>query len=182
MNYSLYLHPSINLKEDINSASTDITKLIQMLISKQVVQSQQTSSLTFSTDVSLMEFVTYLGCSPIQGSEHSNSLLHIHSFPQVTGLGGESIVTLRYPSCKHEIKNATQLIKAYPDNTFWQCPECSNSGQIHQINWRKSAGFADFFIEITSIFPKEAVPNDAFLNLLKPCNHKDWTWFYAKSS
>lgn len=181
MNYSLYLHPKVNLSERART-TTDTPKLIRTLLSKQVVKSQQSSLLTFSTDVSLMEFVTYLGCSPIQGSEHSNSLLHVHTFSQITGLGGESIVTLRYPSCKHAIKNAAQLIKEYPEKTLWKCPECCNSGHIDQINWRKSAGFADCFIEITSIFPKEAIPNDVFLNLLKWCNGLDWTWFYAKSS
>jgi ssDNA-binding Zn-finger/Zn-ribbon topoisomerase 1 len=97
-------------------------------------------------------------------------------------LGGRSIDSIRYPDCKHRIDNPAELLETYPQLARWTCPECGNQGLFGQINWRKSAGFAHYFIEVSNIFPKEAVPSPGILQSLKTCTRQDWSWFYSKSS
>lgn len=45
-------------------------------------------------------------------------------------------------------------------------------------NWRKSAGFARFFIEITEIYPKEAIPQPGLLSALETMSDERWKYFY----
>ena len=96
----------------------------------------------------------------------------------MVGLGGESIETLRYPRCKHPIDHVQNLLRN-PADTTWACPQCGNQGIASEINWRKSAGFSDCFIEITSIFPKEAVPASNLISSLAEFSNSTWNWFYS---
>jgi hypothetical protein len=47
---------------------------------------------------------------------------------------------------------------------------------------RKTGGFSKLFIEITNIFPKEALPNDQLLMRLASLTLSEWSWFYSKST
>ncbi|MDJ0834839.1 MAG: hypothetical protein QNJ69_15055 [Gammaproteobacteria bacterium] len=131
---------------------------------------------------SLMEYVNYLGCSPSLRSGDIESTLRIHRFDQPAAMGGDSVDAIRYPVCKHRLADASDLLRAYPARTTWQCPECGNQGTLDQINWRKSAGFAQLFLEISAIFPKEAIPTDKLLAVLHELCGCDWTWFYSRAS
>jgi hypothetical protein len=129
-----------------------------------------------------MEYINFLGCSPSLSSGEIESSLYLHGFKFLTGLGGESIETLRYPVCKHPVDNPAHLLASISSKLDWTCPECGNQGKIEGINWRKSAGISCFFIEISHIFPKEAIPNDSLLQKLNQCTDSRWSWFYSRSS
>ena len=127
----------------------------------------------------LMEYITYLGCSP--ALTPAGSEIHLHQFSQLTGRGGNSIETLRYPRCRHNIPDPPALLSLPPSAT-WHCEQCNNSGLNSEINWRKCAAYSDFFIEITSIFPKEAIPAEQFIRSINEFSDTSWSWFYAHSS
>ena len=130
----------------------------------------------------LMEYINFLGCSPTLQSGQLECQVRIHVYNKVTALGGESVESLRYPECRHIITDPQRLLHRAFSQPNWVCSECGNSGNIKEINWRKSAGFSRLFIEISSIFPKEALPNDKLLALLHQFNQTSWSWFYSKSS
>ncbi len=96
-------------------------------------------------------------------------------------MGGDSIETLRFPRCKHKIPNPLVLLSS-PPYAKWICDQCDNSGVISEINWRKSAAYSDVFIEITSIFPKEAIPSESFIQSIRLFCNSEWGWFYSHSS
>ena len=176
MTYSLYLYPASPPCPEVNTH-----QLAHCLIENRLAV-KRADEIQFQPGDKLMAFINFLGCSPALSSGHLDSLIKIHAFEQMVALGGESINALRYPQCKHRIENPTELLQGYPEHRDWTCPVCQNHGYIDEINWRKSAGFACMFIEISAIFPKEAVPTDALLALLKACTEAEWQWFYSRAS
>jgi hypothetical protein len=50
---------------------------------------------------------------------------------------------------------------------------------MEAIQWRKMAGYAHLFIEITDVFPKEAIPQTLLLDSLTDMSHTGWTYFYS---
>lgn len=63
------------------------------------------------------------------------------------------------------------------DDTI-NCGLCHTASNIGKLNWRKMAGYAQVFIEITDIFPKEAIPQQALLKLLSDAYDTEWLYFY----
>ena len=181
MVYSLYLYPHLS-QEGVVSLSLKKSAIIKSLIDNFIIEYQESTLNRYSAGKRLMEFITFLGCSPSLSDGEIEPEININDYNQITGVGGDSINTLRFPACKHIIKEPTTLLEQSINHPYWQCPECSNEGHIDRINWRKSAAFSSLFIEIAPIFPKEAIPTDALLSLLNKSSQLDWAWFYSKSS
>lgn len=173
MIYSLFLYP-LEFNGSINKAEwVDYLKYIQVA----EVANNHSYLLPGSR---MMEFITYLGCSPAMSTGDNQARIYLHQYPELTGLGGESIDTLRYPQCKHAIPNPQHLLSK-PLSDQWQCNQCSNNGLIRDINWRRSAAYSKIFVEITNIFPREAIPSTQLIELLKAFSHSKWNWFYSRS-
>gem|GEM_PF-859279 len=176
MTYSLFLYAVEPVAGDLSASI-----IVDMLWQQNLIQSGQ-GSPPYAAGEQLMEFINYLGCSPTLAAGDVQASLLIHRFNRLTGLGGESVVALRYPGCGHLIEAPTALLSSPPELGEWNCSRCDNSGRVFDINWRKSAGFSNCFIEISGIFPREALPNDRFLELLSAFSETDWKWFYSRSS
>lgn len=177
MTYSLFLYPS-GPAHDADLPQ----RIVGYLVGIQFIQQQDNASI-FDPGDRLLEYINFLGCSPTLRSGDTECQIRIHHFNVVTGMGGESVEAIRFPGCHHVIPNPGNLLQACQlDDPSWACPECGNTGDIKDINWRKSAGFSQLFIEVNSIFPKEALPNDKFLDLLRHYDTADWRWFYSASS
>jgi len=173
--YSLFLYA-----DDKKNLSFSKTELIEQLTELEFISSS-VDSLNLQAGNNLMDFITFLGCSPSLKLGEVESTIKVHFFNRITGLGGESIETIRYPGCKHPIPDPALLLKQFPATTNWQCKDCGLKGETKTINWRKSAGFSNLFIEIKHIFPKEAVPSDKLLNTLHSYTQQQWKWFYSKA-
>ncbi len=174
MGYSLYLYPLGSHRSMDRKTLTDFLQQLQCATISD-------SAGTLIAGPRLMEHITYLGCSPALSSGGSESGIHLHLFDTLTGMGGKSIETLRFPECKHPISAPQTLLASTPDS-HWRCEQCGNSGLIKDINWRKSAAYADTFIEVSAIFPKEAIPSEHFILSLQQFTGCDWNWFYSSSS
>lgn len=174
--YSLYLYEEP--APEIESTISDIENyLIQHGIAGIL-----SAPATYQPGNRLMEYINFLGCSPTLSCGENQSFIRLHLFDQLTGLGGLSIESIRYPECRHPVKDAVSLLINYPVLKAWKCPVCGNKGLINEFNWRKTAGISTLFIEISPIFPKEALPNDKLLQLLQNFSDTNWTWFYSQSS
>jgi len=174
MQYSLFVYPQHEHRP------FHYAELEQFLIQQHFVERADTAK-GLSPGPRLMEFITFLGCSPALSSGDFESDIRLWLFDSVTGMGGHSIEALRFPRCKHVIKNPDPLLDQ-PSTGQWQCHDCANHGQLAEINWRKSAAFADCFIEVAGIFPKEAIPSASFINLLTTFSESDWGWFYSQTT
>jgi hypothetical protein len=175
MSFSLFLY-----------ATTPITPeraagLIEFLSRVGLIHLSDTESGTFPSGPQTMHLITYLGCSPSLAAGENPSKVHIHLFPEITAMGGDSVETLRFPGCKHRIENAAELL-SLPPHERYRCQQCGQQGRIEAINWRRSAGYSECFIEITSVFPKEALPSELLLDQLASYSAVTWDWFYSRTS
>lgn len=174
--YSLFLYPEHSRTQSISAQSLE-----KCLTDNKFVSSSRQQNC-FQHGQQLMEYINFLGCSPAVASAEIETTIHLHSFNTLTAMGGDSIETIRYPSCKHPVNDSARLLKNYTPQKRWQCPFCGNQGEIDQINWRKTAGISTLFIEISPVFPREAIPTDKLLHLLQNYSQSNWRWFYSKSS
>ncbi len=177
MEYSLYLYPEV---EQALVRPINIEALSNFLQQNRFIAAIGRDN-HWSPGAKIMDFITFVGCSPALQRGEIESLIRFHQRDHVFALGGTSIVALRYPGCKHLIQHGAELLARYPEHSNWQCPECGQQGEITAINWRQSAGFSNLFVEVTRIFPKEAVPSDKLLACLREQSGFQWQWFYSLS-
>lgn len=88
------------------------------------------------------------------------------------------------PNCQYLVPQGLDVITEWYENKVdfrWECSHCLSSFQIFELNWNRCAGFARYAIEIESIWPGEAYPNQKFLNLLQSITGELWTYMYYRS-
>ena len=178
-NCSLYLHP-----EQPDFTVTDIPSLVTRLqeiglISDKI--STQAGKHHYFSGSKFLDYIAYMGCAPAIQFEASDDkenfcFIKLHHYDSAKLI--HSQVQSRAPHCP-------ACKKPVPD---WQhdktattihCASCNSSSNIEKFDWRKMAGFARLFIEITDIFPKEAIPQQILLDRLSSTTGTDWQYFYS---
>lgn len=176
---SLYLIP-----EQPDFAIEDLSSLVSSLqdiglISQKI--NQQHSNRHYYSGERYLEYVAYMGCAPsIQFEAGVNDedfcFIKLYQYEKPTLIYSETQSrTPLCPTCgkpvKHWQHNRT--------DTSIRCNLCHTSSGIEKFNWRKMAGYARLFIEITDIYPKEAIPQQLLLNKLTGKLGTGWSYFYA---
>jgi hypothetical protein len=188
---SLYLCPeqhdlSIKDREALISDLREI-KLIAAGFNLPGIHTKETESSFYSGE-KFLDYIAYMGCSPAiqfepgspEGGEHEGSRfchIRIHHFEPaelIHNMGPQAKAPL-CPSCKKPVKDW----QAARSGSQILCPSCSSAANIQDYNWRKNAGFAQLFIEITDIFPKEALPQQLLLDRLRDITGTGWQYFYS---
>jgi hypothetical protein len=157
------------------------------LTGKAIIQDGYTPKQQYMAGERFLDLIAFLGCSPnikLEPDEDHQSFCHINIVVnQGEGIlfrPGRQTTPPRCPSCRKPLKNWRELISpgALPDELEWRCPDCGQYARPWQYDWRKTAGFGRCFIEITDIYPKEALPQSSLLDALMQEYSIDWTWFY----
>ena len=89
----------------------------------------------------------------------------------------------RCPQCRKPEMLWHEQIHTWQDNPQrldWSCMTCGYTGQLTDLNFRKSAGFGKIFIEIRGIHPSEAIPGEALLASLQTLTGCQWNTLYIK--
>lgn len=180
---SLFLCPDKNTSS-ANLESKDITQLVTELqaigfISRPINNSG--TSTDFFTGDSFLDHIAYMGCSPaIQfepsatNSNFCHIKIHLYNEAQLIASKKQS----RAPHCPNCMLPAKNWIdNKTPTQIF--CDQCNTTSNIEKFNWRKMAGYAQIFIEITDIFPKEAIPQSLLLDKLSDIFDTNWLYFYS---
>lgn len=138
----------------------------------------------------LMQHLTFLGCSPMIASDDSDptseQYCHIEiagPYPQQQFIGGANIKPLRCPHCKERTRGWGSIISPWrqdPTHQQWQCQHCGQSTPLHQIHWRRCAGFGQLFLKVWGIFESEAVPGDRLMQQLEQLSGARWEYFYYR--
>ena len=134
---------------------------------------------SFFVGEKFLDHISFMGCSPnIKLEDESGdgkfTFIRISTTKTITALTSKHSFAPHCPQCKKPEKNWQALLK---DNQV-ECEHCQTTSNAWHYNWRKSAGFARCFIEITDIYPKEAVPQFSFLESLEKRFGVAWTYFY----
>lgn len=140
---------------------------------------------TYLIGSGFLQLVTFMGCSPhIElepppdgGTDFCHVQFHLTRSPQLQF--GANTRPPRCPVCRKTLDISPASLATAPGA---HCPHCGSESAIQSLGWRRDAGFADFFIEIHSVFPGEAVPTEGLLNRLKTLGGGDWRYFYLTQS
>ena len=179
-NASLVIHPSDPAW--VPSAGTSLSHLIQPtgLIGARLEEKNH-----FMSGERFLDVITFMGCSPdirLDPDEHGKPFCHIRLSQKhdTTCRYGEHAHTPRCKHCGSAINDWKERIATWSPTSDdnWRCNNCGNVEPPWNYNWRKSAGFACCFLEITNIYPKEAIPQPSLLDNLKRITGIDWQYFY----
>ena len=176
---SLYLFPQ---QPDFNV--TDISTLVLALqeigLISDKIDSQEDKHHYFSGD-KFLDYIAYMGCAPAIQFETSDEKenfcfikVHRYNIPRLI----HSQTQTRAPHCPN-CKKPVRDWQHQKTSTTIHCDLCNTVSDIGKFNWRKMAGFAQLFIEITDIFPKEAIPQQLLLDKMTEKFNSDWSYFYT---
>jgi len=127
-----------------------------------------------------LDHIAYMGCAPniqFEASDDNENFcfIKIHQLPTPQLI--HSRKQARAPHCPHCNKPVKNWQKNKTESGI-HCDSCNTTSNIEDFNWRKMAGYAQLFIEITDIFPKEAIPQQSLLDKLAGITGVDWLYFY----
>jgi len=133
-----------------------------------------------------LQLVTFMGCSPYlkiypEHDEDTNYCsVYIPDAPQAV----EFITSTqaKRPFCPDCRKALDINIKTLAADKRLVCPHCHKEFQANELDWRRNAGFINFAITISQVFPKEAIPTDKFLSWLATITKRKWKYFYTDFS
>jgi hypothetical protein len=141
----------------------------------------------YMTGERFLDLIAFLGCSPnikLEPDKDHQSFCHINIFvnqgESLAFKHGRQTAPPRCPACRKPLGDWRALIEndMLPEDRMWTCPACGKVARPWQYDWRKTAGFGRCLIEITDIFPKEALPQTTLLDALAQQFSMNWTWFY----
>lgn len=172
---SLVLHPA-DPSWAPESPETLIRFLQELGLAGEPLHNDENS---FSVGEKFLEHISFMGCSPHIKFDNVNcdgkfTFIRISTTASITALTGQHSFAPHCPHCKKSEKNWRENLK---DNQL-TCSHCQQTSAAWQYNWRKSAGFARCFIEITDIYPKEAIPQPSLLASLEKKFQVSWGYFF----
>ncbi len=136
-----------------------------------------------------LQYVTFMGCSPYLKvyPEHEHDTDYCSAYIPDSSLtvrfvAGQQVTVPRCPLCKKAIPAGNDMLDTWMKdhtNKAIQCPHCNKTSMLYELDWRKNAGFFNFAIAISNIFPKEAIPGQALLDWLHSLTGCEWAYFYA---
>lgn len=126
-----------------------------------------------------LDLITFMGCSPSikfspDNASNTFTFINLITTSDITALTSGQTQQPHCPACNKSESDWRNNITA----TALQCSTCGKSSPPWHYNWRKSAGFGKVFVEITEIYPKEAIPQQALLDSLRHKTGLRWQYFY----
>lgn len=128
-----------------------------------------------------LSLVMFLGCAPRVSIDLQDALqgqpvcrLRYHLYPEPRFLSNGNSPRARCPFCRAPAEVESLCI---PDEQF-SCSRCGQGLAVHALDWRQSAGFGRCFLEITPVYPHEAVPSDHLMESLRDYSGDAWRYFY----
>ena len=140
----------------------------------------------FYTGERFLEHIAYMGCSPavqFEASDDSDSFCHVrlHQYDEaVLIVNRKQSRPPHCPRCNKPVRSFDiehQGEQASPQQI--RCESCHETSPTAEFNWRKMGGYARTFLEVTDIFPKEAIPQQSFLDKLDSITQTHWHYFYS---
>ena len=177
-NASLIIHPD-DPHWHFDEPEIIVTNLRKLGLVANEIQNEEQS---YFIGDNFLELISFLGCSPNinltpQDNPGKFCFVRLISNPKITALTSKHSHAPHCPHCKKPEKNWSDNMSAIE----LTCSSCGRIAPPWHYNWRKSAGFGRFFIEITEIYPREAIPQAALLTTLEQLHNTTWSYFYLYS-
>ena len=144
-----------------------------------------------------LQLISFLGCSPSieldppQDSTRLDQAIAEGRFCHVQLVCGPTLHLRadrqtrppRCPACGRPIMDWSTFIKhwqANPADTAWSCADCGKHARLTDWDFGKTAGLGKVLVEISGIYPAEAVPTGALLQVLTGLTGSPWRYIYIK--
>ena len=144
-----------------------------------------------------LQLISFLGCSPsieLKPPQDTATLEQAVTQGRFCHVVPECGATLRFranqqtrpprcPNCGQRASDWQAHVRRWQDNpaeTQWSCPACGRRGELTDWDFRKAAGFGKVFVEISGIYPAEAIPSEALLLALSRLTGGSWRYMYIK--
>ncbi len=180
---------------DLSQYKNTIIKTLYDLgiINKTIIE---TNPHYFFAGDNYLQHISFLGCSPylnfepqkkLTSSDLNNTIAdlnYIHFYCSTetvcfknTDFGVKAVC----PKCRTKISEWRNLISNWEKNSELKanCPECQQTLNITDIDWKKTAGFFNTAILFYGIQAELAVPTDNFLAQLNGMTKTEWHYFYG---
>lgn len=175
---SLFLYPQ-QLADKIQDTSALINGLQKIGFIAGKITGQQKND--YYSGEKFLDYIAYMGCAPLiafAASDNSDNFCYI----KIHRYAAEKLLVSqkqpRPPQCPHCHKTVNNWLGNKTETTI-TCQQCHTTSNIAKFNWRKMAGYSRLFIEITDIFPKEAIPQQLLLDKLSNLSGTEWQYFYC---
>ena len=165
----------------------DVQSLEQYLESIQLIGKPIEGSNLYLVGDGFLDLIAFMGCSPeinLHAGDNSQQFCHIRIIVNPDTIEFHSGAHTHAPRCPHcgsavadwlnRLDQHQGIVKAQE----WCCDACRNTTAPWLYNWRKSAGFGRCFIEISNIYPREALPQQQLLDTLNSHYGVKWHYFY----
>ena len=168
-------------------APPDDKRLDHYLQSIQLSGQPLSQSMHFLPGQRFLDLIASMGCSPainLQPGEDNDPFVYICIQTPAKTIEfhrGDHTHTPRCRACRSPVDDWQSRINTWLQGdaaSLWECSTCHWRASPWSFNWRKSAGFGRCFIEITNIFPKEALPQTSLLDTLHAYYGVKWHYFY----
>ncbi|MCU7959762.1 MAG: hypothetical protein KZQ58_07125 [gamma proteobacterium symbiont of Bathyaustriella thionipta] len=135
-----------------------------------------------------LQLLAFMGCSPhIEVSPPADGSFDF-CYVQLSGPHADiqlrtarNTAPPRCPACRYRIADWKALLHGQQSvNSAYVCAQCATRSQWYDLDWRQSAGSGRLFLEVTQIFPSEAIPGDELLALLRSVTKIPWRYFYLQ--
>ena len=140
----------------------------------------------YLTGENFLQQITFMGCSPYLKiyPDDENDTDFCSVFIPATSQTAKLITSKQArcpfcPQCKKTLPVDMSILIA---KTVLSCPNCQCHLRADELDWRRNAGFVNFAIVISNIFPKEAIPTEGLLNGLSQITGGEWKFFYTDFS
>jgi len=143
----------------------------------------------FAVGERFLQLVIFAGCSVrIELSPMGEApFCHVRftgPFRQPVFLSGRNTRPPRCRSCRGRLWSWRDLL---PDRDNAQpvritCPTCGEASPPWGYDWKGQAGFGRLFIQVEEIFPGEATPTPALMELLAASSGCAWRHFYIQDA
>ncbi len=135
-----------------------------------------------------LQSVSFMGCSPFielspqekGDTDFCHVRIHRHGTPRL--MYGRLSRPARCPQCGKPLsitpEDFARMVRLDQGGGI-DCANCGEKSAAQNFRWRRDAGLGRLFIEITHIFPGEAVPVDHVMTRLSSLSTGPWRYFYV---
>jgi hypothetical protein len=143
----------------------------------------------YAVGANFLSLLAFSGCavaistSPLPGAQAAFCHVAVSALSGAPRLlWGRNTRPPRCPNCRVRLTDWHRLILTGPDRRHGgiTCPGCHEIRPPWRWDWKGQGGFGRLFVLVEEVFPGEAVPTPALLDLLtETCSHP-WRYFYVQ--
>ncbi len=161
--------------------------LTEMGLFGDLLDSAEFAPFSFQSGEKLLDFFSFLGCSPsIQfepsAEKSSFCFFQIETDQNPQWIAGKNLKA-RCPACKKILHDAKLVAGSedskHAENVELLCEKCGAKTPINQISLRKTAVIAATRISLWDVYEGEVVPADSLLNQLQKQTGIAWKYSYV---